>query len=155
MLLIMSSENTVRKISETAPFLNPFTQLKQMGINNPNEISGYALFQVEHEDILKIRYKRRKGSILPHSRKYKFGRTVKTIVTDSGKPSYQKLYEISPDLQQAVFELDQIIASKQDISNRRKTIIDEIDLLQQEFSSKLAELRSMVEELDRNGKGVF
>lgn len=151
----MSPENTARKEPEIVSSLGPFTQLKQMGIKNPNEISGYALFQVEHVDILKIRYKRRKGSILPHSRKYKFGRAVKTIITDSGKPSYHKLYEISPDLQQAIFELDQIIASKQDISNRRQTIIEEIDLLQQDFSSKLSELRSLVEELDRNGKGMF
>lgn len=139
----MKSENTVRKDSA---FITTH-QLKEMGINNPFEITGYSLFQVDNEDVLKIHYKRHQGSILPSSRKYKFGRSLKTIVTDSGKPGYEQVYEISPNLQQALTELDGIIASKKDLSDRKKFILEELDSLQQEVTSKFAELREQIESL--------
>jgi len=119
--------------------------LKEMGINNPGEIIKYLLRQEGNGDVLKVYYRRQKGSLLPSSRKYKFGRSSKTIMTDSGKQEFEEVYEISPFLRQAISELDEIVQHKEDVIDRKKKLIDEMDHLERVLTSKLDELRREVE----------
>ena len=121
--------------------------LKTMGINKPEEISRYTLRQEDNEDVLRVYYKRRHGSLLPASKKYKFGRTHKTIITDSGAPEYMKDSEISPILQAAIAELNEIVKHSDDAAEHKKAILDEIDHMEKYLCAKVKDLRAQLERL--------
>ena len=71
--------------ANTAETLNNYPALAEMGIVRFHEISHYRLSQEgSSRDVLRVKYKRAKGSLLPHSRTYKFGRSMKTVVADGG-----------------------------------------------------------------------
>jgi len=123
------------------------TALEEMGVNNPEEIIRYTLRQEGIEDVLKIYYRRQKGSLLPVSRKYKFGRADKTVMVDSGKRVSKEIYDISPFLQRAVAELDQIVKQHEEEISSKKRIIHEMAHLEKTFSAKMAELRQQLEKL--------
>ncbi len=139
----MSKKNS--EVSATK--MDKFPGLKDMGVNNPSEISRYSLREEEDEDVLRIYYKRARGSLLPSSRKYSFGRARKTIITDSGKPQYAEDPQISNVLQQVLKELDAILRNSNDHDVLKASIIDEIDHLDRYVSSKIRELRSQIEQL--------
>lgn len=121
--------------------------LEEMGVGNPAEISRYSLRQENDEDVLRIYYKRGKGSLLPSSRKYRFGRGHRTIITDSGKPEYADDSEISSFLQRAVAELDEIVRNSKDHDVLKAALIDELDHLEKYVGSRVKKLRSQVEQL--------
>ena len=99
----------------TALKQNQWPALTEMGVTRFHEISHYALIEESsRDDILKIYYKRAKGSLLPYSRKYRFGRSIKTVVEDSGTARMEDTYEISPYLQQAIVELDALIVQNRE-----------------------------------------
>jgi hypothetical protein len=87
--------------------------LKDMGINNPDQITRYETYQKSpRKDILKIVYKRKKGSLLPVRRVYEFGRALQTNVSDSGQPRYEGTYEVSPSYLSAITELDRLLSQR-------------------------------------------
>lgn len=104
--------------------------LDEMGINNPKEISRYSLKKKSaRKDVLNIYYKRAKGSLLPVRRTYEFGRSIKTIVADSGQPRMDDTYEISPQLLAAVKELDTLLKRESTGAEHRLLLLHEIDEL--------------------------
>ena len=89
-----------------------YPALAEMGIQRFHEISAYKLSHNGHnEDVLRIKYERAKGSLLPESRKYKFGRSMKAVIVDGGTARMEQTYEISPFLLKAVSELDALLES--------------------------------------------
>jgi len=89
-----------------------YPALEEMGITRAHQISAYSLRQDgADKDVLKIRYKRAKGSLLPESRTYKFGRSLKTVIADGGTSRMEHTYEISPFLLKAIAELDSLVIS--------------------------------------------
>ena len=87
-----------------------FPVLAEMGIKRFHEISHYSLRQDGAEkDVLRVNYKRAKGSWLPYSRKYQFGRSMRTVVADGGTGRLESTFEISPFLLKAVVELEKLI----------------------------------------------
>ncbi len=114
-----------------------YPTLAEMGIVRFHEISHYSLRQDGVEkDVLRIIYKRAKGSFLPYSRKYKFGRSLKTVVADGGTSRMEHSYEISPFLLKAVAELDKLVEiNKHDASKSANTelaadVMTELDELE-------------------------
>ena len=136
-------EKTVKKGTK-------YPALHEMGINNPSEIRlelRPIARQEGDEDVLRVHYKRAKTSFLPASRKYRFGRTSRTIVTDSGKPEYAEDTEISGFLQKAVSELNQLVDLKNDHDVLKSSLIDDLDHLEKYLDSKLNELRTQISKL--------
>lgn len=127
--------------------MNKFEALSDMGIQNPTEITKYTLRQEGHGDVLKVYYKRQKGSFLPNSRKYKFGRSIKTIIADGGKQEFEDVYEISPFLLKAVAELDSIVKHKNDVVDQKVALLDEIRNLENAMANGIADIRSQIEKL--------
>lgn len=100
----------------TARKADSYPALEEMGITRAHQISTYTLRPDGAEkDVLKIRYKRAKGSLLPESRTYKFGRSLKTIIADGGTSRMEHTYEISPFLLKAVSELDTLVTSNGEV----------------------------------------
>ena len=65
-------------LANTAEKVDNCPTLSEMGITRFHEIASYTLRQEGvDKDVLRVTYKRAKGSLLPYSRKYKFGRSQK------------------------------------------------------------------------------
>lgn len=151
--------------SNTAAQIESYPALAEMGIVRFHEISDYSIRQNGVDgDVLRVNYKRAKGSLLPFSRKYKFGRAAKTVVVDGGTSRMEQIFEISPVLLRAIAELDMLVETNQhgknsinheDLKAQMFSGIDDLETMissdqsaqNGELSSKLAALRSQLEAL--------
>ena len=125
-----------------------FPMLSEMGVRRFHEISHYTLRQDgPRNDVLKVHYKRRKGSLLPVTRKYAFGRSLKTIVADGGTARMEDTYEVSPYLLDAIAELDRLVdgnrlASEEErggSGDAKSRLLADLDAFRTEYAAKLPE----------------
>ncbi|MCG8426963.1 MAG: DUF3461 family protein [Chromatiales bacterium] len=124
-----------------------YETLQEMGVTDLENIEKYTLRQEGDEDILKIYFKRKKGELFSHSMKFRHGRAKKMIRIDSGKREYREVSEISPTMQKAVEELDQIVSHEHDVLEIKAQILRDLDHLEKVMQRKLEQLRSDVERL--------
>ena len=127
--------------------MSKFPNLFEMGISNPGEIERYSLSTTNHVDILRIIYKRKKGSLLPTSKRFEFGRSSKTIMTDSGTQTTTIVHDISPFLHKAVQELDQLIDAKKSNIEHAKLVKEELQRLHQEMTSRMSYIESLIDDM--------
>ena len=127
--------------------MSNFPTLSEMGINNPGEIERYSHSTTNHVDVLRVIYRRKKGSLLPTSKRFEFGRSAKTVVADSGSQATETLYEISPFLHRAIKELDQLIDARKSNIEHAKLVKEEMQRLHQELSSRMAYIESLIDEM--------
>jgi hypothetical protein len=125
-----------------------YPTLHEMGIENSEDIERYSLQTTNNIDILRIVYKRKKGSLLPTSKKFRFGRSKKMIVTDSGSNSTEIIHEVSPFVVKATDELNQLINTHHSIHEQKEIILEEITRLEEETNTRISYLKSLVEKLD-------
>ena len=134
-----------------------YPALAEMGIIRFHEISHYSLRQDGNDkDVLRVNYKRAKGSLLPYSRKYKFGRSMKAVIADGGTARMEHTYEISPFLLKAVAELDALVvlnqldAGKAGNSDLKEYLLTELNQLTQLVDAARAsgDLSSIVAKID-------
>ena len=52
--------------------MSDYPRLGEMGIRHPHEIEKFAVYTIGNTDILQVTYIRKKGSLLPVIRRYKF-----------------------------------------------------------------------------------
>ena len=127
--------------------MSNYPTLTEMGISNPGEIVRYSLNTVNNIDIVRIIYKRQKGSFRPASKRFEFGRASKTIMADSGTQKSEIIHEISPFVLKAVSELDEILANKQSNVEQAKLVKDELKRLHQEVESRLTYIESLLDDM--------
>jgi len=127
--------------------MSRFPTLTEMGINNPGEIERYSLNTTNNIDVLRIVYKRQKGSLLPTSKRFEFGRASKTVVADSGTQKTEIVHEISPFLRKAMKELDGIIGAKKSSIKQAKLVKQELQRLHQDMASRLTYIESLIDEM--------
>lgn len=125
-----------------------FPTLNEMGITKPETIDRYSLQTVNNIDILRIVYRKQKGSILPDSKRFRFPRTEKMIPGDGNARDTQIHYEVSPAVHKAMVELDQIVKAKRDRNHQLEIIREEIQRLQEETSTRINYISSLVAEID-------
>ena len=125
-----------------------YPSLLDMGIKNPDEIARYSFQTLDNIDRLRVIYKRKQGSLLPSSKKFKFPRSKKTIVVDSGSNTTQTLNEISPFLQNVIAELDQVVNLKNSQAQQKEIILDEMQRLDDEVKSRMVYIKSLIEKLN-------
>jgi len=130
--------------------MSDFPTLTEMGICCPDEITHYALSQsAKDKDILRVHYKRKKGSFLPHRKTFKFGRSAKMVADKNSKTGSVEVYEISPFLQKAVAELDSLVKKHDHDEDLTKLLLRRIDLLEKEVMDSTAEIRSIIKSLEK------
>ena len=127
--------------------MSTFPTLTEMGINNPGEIERYSLNTTNNIDVLRVVYKRQKGSFLPTSKRFEFGRAIKTVVADSGTQRTETTHVISPFLQMAMNELDSIISAKRSTIKQATLVKQELQRLHQDMASRLVYIESLIDEL--------
>jgi len=127
---------------------NKYPALTEMGISNLEDVTRYSIQTTNHVDILRIVYKRKKGSLLPTSKKFRFGRSKKMIVTDSGTNSTKLIHEVSPFVSRATDELRRLVKTKQSRKDQKDIILEEILHLEEETNTRISYLKSLLEKLD-------
>ena len=128
--------------------MSDFPTLKEMGINNPQEIDRYSLQTInDNMDILRIVYKRQKGSLLPSSKRFRFGRSERILMGEDDTKSPMVHYEISPFVRKAMSELDKIVQSKRDRNYQLQIIKEEMQRLQEDTTARMSYIQELVDEL--------
>lgn len=131
--------------------MSDFPTLTEMGICCPDEITHYALSQsAKDKDSLKIFYKRKKGSFLPHRKVFKFGRSAKMVADKNAKAGSIEVFEISPFLQKAVAELDSLVDKHHDDADLTKLLLKRVEQLEKEVTDTTSEIRSLIKALEKS-----
>ena len=124
-----------------------YPTLTEMGINNPGEIERFSLNTINNTDILRIVYKRKKGSLLPASKRFRFGRASRSVIADSGTRKTEIIHEISPFVQKAVAELEQLLAAKKKGKVQASLVKEELKRLHEDVASRTKYIESLLDEM--------
>lgn len=124
---------------------NKYPKLAEMGVANPDQIDRFSLQPSGDKDVLRIVYKREKGSLLPGSKKFKFRRMDRMVLRE-GKN--ENISEVSPLLSKVLLELQQLVTTKHTHSEQLAIIKDEMQRLEEEVSTRMSHLRSLINKLD-------
>ena len=131
--------------------MHEYKTLKEMKIKRPTQIDRYSVQTIEHSDVhtdvLRIVYKRKKGSLLPESQRFRFPRIKKTEMQDSGTRKMDIRWEVSPFLQKAVSELDQLLTTELSKKDNIKLILEEMRRLEEDAAHRIDYIRSLVESI--------
>ena len=126
-------------------------KLSEMDISRCDEITHYSLRQNgESQDILRIFYKRKKGSFLAERKTFKFSRIPKRVVNESAKSGSVEVYEISPFLQKALIELDSIVDQHNSDKNKTTLALKQVEELEKEVSYALHEIKSLLKSIKKD-----
>jgi len=127
--------------------MSDYPRLTEMGINNPHEIEKFAIYTVGHTDVLHITYDRKKGSLLPVSRRYKFPQQKKSVLVDSGTRQTEVVYESVGAFREALHELEQLKIERQKGQDLAALIKEELRLLEEDIALRLQYIDSLVDKL--------
>ena len=121
--------------------------LTAMGVLNPEQIARFSIYTTDDADTLRIIYNRKKGSILPVSKKYKFPRLKKSTMVDSGTDKTAVIYESSAEFRNALHELNELMDMKESSDEIKKLIFDEIHTLEEDFAARLNYIESLIKKI--------
>ena len=127
--------------------MSDYPNLANMGIQHPDEISKFAFYTVGNTDILHITYDRKKGSLLAESRRYKFPQIKKSVMVDGGTDSAQMVFESAPAFRDALHELEQLKKVREQGSDQKAVIREEIKNLEEEIAWRLEYISKLTEKL--------
>ncbi len=128
--------------------MSDYPSLTEMDICCPDEIVNYSLHQNRKDrDVLKISYKRKKGSLLPQRKTFKFGRAAKMVADNEAPNGSREVFEISPFLQKVVSELDSLVNHHNQDVDRVDLLLKRVDDLEEDVHSATAEIRSILKSL--------
>lgn len=128
--------------------MSNYPSLTEMDISGFDEIKRYTVIQDKKDrDILRISYKRKKGSMLPKRKTFRFGRSAKTIKDSSTKNGMKETFEISPFLQKVMLELDSIIGTSHKEKDKVKALIEHIEQLEREMKFTAAQMKQILKEM--------
>lgn len=127
--------------------MSDYPKLTEMGVRHPLEIEKFAVYTVAQTDILQITYDRKKGSLLPVSRRYKFPRVRKSVLVDSGTRQTEALYESAPALRQALRELEQLKTVRAQGKDLADLIRAEFKQLQEDIALRTQYIQTLIDKL--------
>ena len=127
--------------------MNDYPRLTEMGIKNPQEIEKFAVYSVNHTDILHIIYDRKKGSLLPVSRRYKFPQEKKSVLVDSGTRQTEVVYESIGAFREALHELEAIKRKRAEGADLKALIREEVRLLDEDISLRIEYINRLLDKL--------
>lgn len=128
--------------------MSNYPGLTEMGISGFDEITRYIVRQDRKDrDVLRISYKRKKGSMLPKRKTFRFGRSAKMMNDSSAAGGMSEVFEISPFLQKVMLELDTIVGSSYEERDKVKELLKHIDQLERETMFATAQMKELLKEL--------
>lgn len=118
--------------------------LTSMGILHPEQITNFQVNSFANYDVLRVLYKREKGSLLPDSRTYKFLRVQKDAVVNRESGQTETVLETNPCLKSALGELRSLrdaLEKKQDVA---ASVREELERLEQDVALRAAGIRELI-----------
>jgi len=121
--------------------------LTEMGIQHPEEIEKFSVYTVGNTDILQVAYNRKKGSILPVTRRYKFPQLKESVMADSGTRKTEVLYKSTPAFREALHELEQLKLALEQGKDLKARLREEMRLLKEGMALRTEYIKSMIAQL--------
>jgi len=121
-----------------------YPTLQSMGITSIQDIEKFTLRFEGGHDVLKIYYRREKGSLLPKSKKFKFGRSTKTVLADGGQQTYRQVQEPSLIVLRAMEELELIVGRQHEVKVTKDDLVKELEHLEKVVNSKINEIKDKI-----------
>lgn len=127
--------------------MSNYPKLTEMGVKHPEQIEKFAVYTVGHTDILRIIYDRKKGSLLPVSRRYKFPQVKRSVIVDSGTRQTETLFESTPAFREALHELEQLKLVREKGGDLAEMIRLEFKHLEEDIALRSQYIKSMLDKL--------
>ncbi len=125
--------------------MSNYPGLTEMGVVGFDEITQYTVQQDKKDrDTLRISYKRKKGSMLPKRKTFRFGRSAKMINDEQGTV---EIFEFSPFLHKVMLELDSIIGTSHEDKDKVEALLEHINQLERETMFATAQMRTLLKEI--------
>ena len=124
-----------------------YPRLKEMGIQNPQQIEKFAVYTTDELDVLRVIYARKKGSLLPVSKNYKFARIKKSVMVDSGTRQTEIIYESDPAFREALSELEHLKIEKSQTDDLATLIAEEVRLLEEDIALRMEYIKSLTKKI--------
>jgi len=127
--------------------MNDYPRLKEMGIQHPEQIEKFAVYTVGRTDVLQVIYDRKKGSLLPVSRRYKFPQVKNSVLVDGGTRQTETLFESTPAFREALHELEQLKSIREQGQDVAAMIREEVKHLEEDIALRTQYIQSLVDKL--------
>jgi len=127
--------------------MSDYPRLTEMGIQHPDEIEKFAVYTVGQTDVLRVIYDRKKGSLLPVSRRYKFPQVKESVMVDSGTRQTEVLFKSTPAFREALHELEQLKLAREKGLDLAAMIRDELKHLEEDIALRTQYIKSLVDKL--------
>ena len=127
--------------------MSDYPRLTEMGIQNPHEIEKFAVYTIGNTDILRIIYDRKKGSILPVSKRFKFPQIKKSVLVDSGTRQTELVFESVPPFREALSELEKLKSEREKGLDLKAMIKEEMKHLEEDIALRTQYINSLLEKL--------
>jgi hypothetical protein len=124
--------------------MSNYPHLTEMGILNPQEIEKFAIYSTDSLDVLRIIYERKKGSLLPFSKNYKFPRVKKSVLVDSGTRETAIVFESTEAFRSALHELEALKIDKTKGEDLAALILAEIQYLEEDIALRTEYIKTLV-----------
>ena len=130
--------------------MSDYPTLEKMGIKSVENVDKYTLRHQGDSDVLKIYYKRPKGSFLSRSKKFTFVRGRRGIPMElRDTKAFENVAKISPQLLMALEELKKLDARRKEIEpiDPKQKFLSDLDHMEKVMSTKMEEIRRQINEL--------
>ena len=124
--------------------MSNYPHLTEMGILNPEQIEKFAIYSTDSLDVLRIIYERKKGSLLPFSKNYKFPRVKKSVLVDSGTRETAIVFESTEAFRSALHELEALKIDKSKGEDLAALILAEIQYLEEDIALRTEYIKTLV-----------
>jgi len=124
--------------------MSNYPHLTEMGILNPQEIEKFAVYSTDDLDVLRIIYERKKGSLLPVSKNFKYPRVKKSVLVDSGTRETAIVFESTDAFRNALHDLEQLKVAKSKGEDLKTLILAEIRFLEEDIALRTEYIKSLV-----------
>ncbi len=128
-----------------------YPRLTQMGVRHPEHLDAYTVSSFGYTDNLRLSYTRPRGSLLPHTRTYRFPRVQKSAVVNPETGKTDVVMESDPVFREAVEELKKLLKDKSGPRAVAEAMLREINALEEDLAMRSACLRKMAEQLKDDG----
>ena len=127
--------------------MSNYPHLTEMGILNPQEIEKFAVYSTDELDVLRIIYERKKGSLLPVSKNFKYPRVKKSVMVDSGTRETAVVFESTDAFRNALHDLEQLKVAKSLGEDLKALILAEIKFLEEDIALRTEYIKSLVNKI--------
>jgi len=130
--------------------MSEYPTLNKMGVTSVDNVDRYTLRHQDDIDVLKIYYKRPKGSFLSRTKKFSFISGRKAIPLEArNSKAFDSIVNFNPQLALALKELKRLDATRKenDPIDPKQKFISDLDHLEKVMTEKMDEIRRQINEL--------